>query len=370
MPGVELNLPIPSLSDTQTQVVTKTAQALTLIDSDLAAKVLPSEIDINSALNFAGNPATNVGYITLGGGTPGVVIPGAMYYNNGEWFVVDSTGTIQLTAAGALNLSVNGGIGGDYIATAALLSFNSAGSKYIFLGAAAASIVDIDVRKVILEGTSATVTIGVDAALVSNKVINIKSLPTVGVGLLLYDSAAQAIIDGSTFAMTDTATFSGILNVTGALTTSGTTTFTTGFTGANKNVFTKETPFTLGPGSSNVSASTFDNVSSSADGAWTWRSEPFDLAVGDKITSALLRVTRNSATTAITANIKKRNVVTGTTTVIQSQAGGGIGTADLTVTVGAPVAIASRERWYFEITGTQTTGISDAIIGASVTWTT
>lgn len=372
MPGVDLNLPIPSLSDTQTQVVTKTAQALTLIDADLAAAVLPSEININSALSFNGNPATNVGYVTLGGGTPGAVIPGTMYYNNGEWFLVDSTGTIQITSNGFINVSGTGGIGGDYIAVGALVSYNSAGSKYIFFGNGAVSIVDIDVRKVILEGAGpATVTIGVDASLVTNKVVNFKSLPTVNVGLLAYDAAAQAIVDGSTVAITQPTTFTGLTTFNGVPTFNAAANFAAGFTGTDHNTYTKEIPFTLGPTSNNVSLAATDQVLTSATGTWLWRSEPYDLTVGEKVTSLLLRLSRAVGNANIAAAVKKRNVVTGAVTTVNSNTYTSTGAGDLTVTVASPTAIASRERWYAEVSGdtTGSGGLQDAILGAAVTWT-
>jgi len=359
MPGIELNLPIPSLSDTQTQVVTKTAQALTAIDADLAAPVLPSEININTALPFNGNAATNVGYITFGGGTPGGTIPGAIYYNNGEWFVVDSTGTIQITNGGQLNVAVNGGIGGDYIAVSALLSYNSAGSKYIFFGAGGSTIVDVDVRKVILEGTSATVTLGVDASLVANKVVNFKSLPTSGVGLVAYDSAATAIVDGSTVAITAATTFNGLVTLNG------------GYIGPNHGSFTKEVPFTLGPGVTTANINTFDLITSTA-AVWMWHSEPLDVAVGDKITTVLARVVKPTGVTTITVALKKRNSLTGAITTIQtSSTPTGAGTYDVTISIGSPTAVAVRERWYIEVTGDGASGFGtgEQIGGLSYTWT-
>lgn len=360
MPGIELNLPIPSLSDTQTQVVTKTAQALTLIDADLAASVLPSEININSALSFNGNPATNLGYLTMGGGTPGAVIPGAMYYSGGEWFVVDSVGTIQLTNGGIINIAGSGGIGGDYVAVNALVSYDSAGSKYKFFGAAAASFVDVDVRKVILEGAGpATVTIGVDASLIANKVVNFKSLPTANVGLVAYDASAQAIVDGSTNNITAAHTFTGAL------------TFSAGYTGIDHGSYTKEVPFTLGPGSSGVNISTFDKVTSTT-AAWTWRSEPLDIDVGHKISTVLARITKPAVPDNVTVSLKKINVTTGTISNIQSATTGTVAaTVDVPINIASPTAAVARERWYIEVSGDGGSGFGagDLILGLSFTRT-
>jgi len=40
--------------------------------------------------------------------------PGGMYYYNDEWYLVTTTGAIQVTVGGLLNVTVNGGISGDY----------------------------------------------------------------------------------------------------------------------------------------------------------------------------------------------------------------------------------------------------------------
>lgn len=357
MPGVDLNLPIPSIADTQTIVITKIAQALTLIEDDLTPQILPSEININSALDFGGNTALNVGYATFGGGAPSSTIPGAIYYNNGEWFLVDSIGAVQVTANGTLNLSVNGGIGGDYSAVSALVSYDNASSRYRFFGSGGLTLVDLDARNVTLNSTTRTVTLGVDAALSANKVVNFKSLPTVNIGLLAYDAASTAIVDGSTNPITAAATFNSTVTFNGAVALNA------GFT---HGTFTQEIPFTLGPGCNNVAIGGFDAVNVIAAAAYTWRSEPLPLRVGEKILTCLARLTR-SAVANINVAIKKRNSLTGAITTIQTAAFAGA-TGDLTVTVGAPTAIVSRERWYIEITGGDGTSSGDSILGLQMTW--
>lgn len=346
MPGINLNLPIPSLSDTQTVVVTKIASALTSINTDLAAPVLASEMNINSGLNFNGNAALNLGYATFGGGTPGAVIPGAIYYNNGNWFLVDGTATIQITNAGALNFTLNGGIGGDYAAVSALLSYDNAGTRYRFFGSGGTTLVDLDARKLALNGTSAIVTLGVDAALLANKTINIKSLPAANVGLLAYDAAATALVDGATVAITASPTFTNSVTFNGGITVNGNIQANGLIKHGN---YSKEVSLTTAPGE----AISPIGVTYSTSGVLytTWVSEPMTtqgLIVGDVIQSITIRLTKvGTNVTSLTLNKKPfngANVQVQTTTSVTN------GAQDLTLTIGSPVAIASRERWFLTVT--------------------
>lgn len=361
MPGINLNLPIPSLSDTQTVVVTKVAQALTAINTDLADPVLASEISITSGLNFGGNPALNVGYIAFGGGTPGAVIPGTIFYNNGNWFLVDGTTTIQITSAGALNLVLNGGIGGDYAAVSALLSYDNAGTRYRFFGAGGTTLVDLDSRKLALNGTNAIVTFGVDNALLANKTINIKSLPAANVGLLAYDAAANALVDGSTVAITASPTFTNAVTFNGNITVNGNIQ-------ANGQIkhgtYSKEISLTASPSGSN-------SVTYDGNGVLdfvTWISEPFTTAgliVGDIPQAIILRTIKSNANVTSWTIQRKPfdaaaiDVATGSYTTI--------GTSDQTLTIGSPVAIAAREKWYLILNGAA--GGTDAITSMTLQYT-
>lgn len=346
MPGIDLNLPIPSLSDTQTIVVTKVAQALTAIDTDLAAPVLASEISITTGLEFNGNPALNVGYVTFGGGTPGATIPGAIFYNNGNWFLVDGTATIQITSAGALNLTLNGGIGGDYAAVSALLSYDNAGTRYRFFGAGGTPLVDLDARKLALNGTSAIVTFGVDNALIANKTINIKSLPAANVGLLAYDAAANALVDGSTVAITASPTFTNAVTFNGNITVNGNIQ-------ANGQIkhgtYSKEISLTAAPGLS--TGVTYDGGGDGVSDFTIWVSEPFTAAgliVGDIPQAIIIRTNKSNAnSTSWTINRRPFN---GAPVSVAAGNYSTSGVSDQTLTIGSPIAIVARERWYLQIT--------------------
>lgn len=113
MPGVNLNLVLPSLTDTFAVTLGKINTALSTIGDDLSPKIVPSEININTSVPFAGNAATGLGSMQLiGGNVP--TATGSVYYNAGAFYLIDGVQTIKLTNAGAINVAGVKGIGGDY----------------------------------------------------------------------------------------------------------------------------------------------------------------------------------------------------------------------------------------------------------------
>lgn len=132
MIGTPLNLSLPLTSDTMVGVVTKTATALSQIADSIADQAAPSALNINTALPFGGNWASSVGGLVLvDGNNPSA--PGSLYYHNGEFFLVDSTGAIQITNTGTLNVASLGTIGGDYGgANTALESYVASANEYRF----------------------------------------------------------------------------------------------------------------------------------------------------------------------------------------------------------------------------------------------
>lgn len=181
MIGTYLSLDLPLLSDTLVNVVAKTATALSLLRDSIAAEATPAAIDINAALEFGGNWAQDVGGVILADGNPPSAA-GSIYYHNGEFYAIDSTGAIQLTNTGALNIASVGTIGGDYGgANPAAVIYNAANNEYRFYqnetlsewgGLVAGSIK--------IEGASGSVDIVPGAGLSSNVTM---TLPTVALTL-------------------------------------------------------------------------------------------------------------------------------------------------------------------------------------------
>lgn len=116
--------------------------ALTLIDahdhtSGKGPRITPSAINVNADLTFAGNAATNLKAIAF--------TAQASYTTNNALWVNSSNNDLyyrragtdnRLTVNGVLNVSLVGGIAGDYAASAASLYYDDAAEAYRFLEAA------------------------------------------------------------------------------------------------------------------------------------------------------------------------------------------------------------------------------------------
>lgn len=133
MIGTNLNLDLPTLSDPLATIVSKTVTALSAIQVSIADKATPSALNINSALSMGGNQLTSVGSVTLADGNASAAA-GTIYYHLGEFYLIDATGAIQLTASGAINVAGVGGIGGDYGGSnPAQVTYDNASVQYRFM---------------------------------------------------------------------------------------------------------------------------------------------------------------------------------------------------------------------------------------------
>jgi hypothetical protein len=338
MPGVNLNLSLPSLSDSMSTVVTKLVQALNTVQNDLAPKIAAGIININAALPCNGNPLTSVGYVTLASGqTP--TTAGSIYFNNGEFYLVDAAGAIQLTASGAINVGVVGGITGMNATTAAVTYVN--GSQTFQFTSNVGVYAKIQAANVILQGTNSTVTLGVDNAVVTPLTINIKSLPAAGISQLVYNASTATLEDGAVTAATNATTFNAK--------------WTIGGSGDYAHTFLKEAavPFVGSGADSNVTVTGLGITTTSA--APHWQSPihtAWGLRVGDRI--KLIDIVFSTAP-AGTYNfslfkIDTSHATEGGDTLIQSFSVTNPGSGTLSqVSVTSPVAIATTERWFFTV---------------------
>jgi hypothetical protein len=194
MPGVDLNLDLPSLSDNLSDIVSKIVIALAAIEDDLADDVTPSEFNVNTALSLAGNTLTNAGSVLLvSGNVPSAA--GSIYYDSGEFYAIDSTGVIQLTDAGNLNAASLGTIGGDFGgANPAQVTYDDASGEYRFTEDTGV-YADLVADDVVLMGASGSVRLGVAAGITTARQFLFDDLPTSGITLLAYDSATSTVED-------------------------------------------------------------------------------------------------------------------------------------------------------------------------------
>lgn len=132
MIGTRPTVSLPLLSDTLATLVSKVTTSINNIADSIADKATPAGLNVNAPLSLAGNTLINVASLALVAGTLPTA-PGSMYYSGGEFYLIDSTGAVQVTSLGQLNHSAFGVIGGDYGgANPALISYDTATQQYRF----------------------------------------------------------------------------------------------------------------------------------------------------------------------------------------------------------------------------------------------
>jgi hypothetical protein len=191
MPGTDLNLDLPDLEDQFAVIVSKLVTALAAIEDDLAEKVVPAEFNVNTAMSFNGNALTNVGSLKMVMGNPSDV-PGTLYYQDGEWYMVDSTGVIQVTSNGALKVTGTGGIGGDYGSGNEELYYDVSTQTYHFTSSPGV-YGDVKADDVVLTGSAGTLRLQVDAALTGDRVFSFKTLNSSGTHFLVYNATTSTV---------------------------------------------------------------------------------------------------------------------------------------------------------------------------------
>lgn len=365
MIGTDLNLQIPSLSDTYAQMVAKTAAGLQAIEDSLADKATPAALNINAPLDFGGNAVINCTSVQLAdGNTPGVA--GSLFYHLGEFYAVDSTGIVQITANGQINAAGIGGIGGDYGGVnPAAVTYDNASSQYRFYSnGGTGAWADLAARSVILEGTNGTVQLKVDDAINVSRILSVKSLPGSGVKLLVYNAATSTLEDASV-------TNPDGLTVDGNISATGTGTFTTSVTSAAYHVTAAQTHIVsphlaIEAGGYTHTRTAFgitlDNTTNSVV-------YPVVLPVGAIIAGFKLFVDKASPSGYLHAQMQKYNGATGALTNV----GGGVssGTPNGFVTmsdVTATGTIATNEHWFVTLT-VSFIGYSDQLLQLEVTYT-
>lgn len=213
MPGVDLNLDLPSVSDTLATIVSKLVTAVSTIADDLEAKVVPAEINVNTALGMNGSALTNLGSAQFVAGNPPTTA-GSVYYNGGEFYAIDSTGTIRLTLNGALDAASIGGIGGDYGgANPANVTYDTASQEYRFK-VNTTTWADLVCDDVVLMGASGSVRLSCDSGITIARQINVNELPASGISMLTYDASTSRLADAQTVRATNVVKAT-IVDVTG-----------------------------------------------------------------------------------------------------------------------------------------------------------
>lgn len=198
MPGVNLNLDLPNVTDTMATMVAKTKAALSAIQDDLAPKVVASELNINSSLSFNGNTLTGLGSATLvSGNVP--TAAGSLYYTGGEFYAIDGTGTVKLTNVGQIAVAGVKGIGGDYgnVGNNANVYYDNASGEYRFFDGTGTGYGTLLAKKLVLKNaTGFAPTFQASASQAANyNVITPVALPAAA-QVVTIDNAGQLKDDG------------------------------------------------------------------------------------------------------------------------------------------------------------------------------
>lgn len=181
-------------------VVSKLVTAISAIEDDLTDKVVPAEININGSLSMNGATLTNTGAVQFVSGNDPTAA-GSVYYSAGEFYAIDSTGVVQLTANGALNFAAAGAIVGDYGGVnPAKVTYNDAAGEYRFTEDTGVWA-DLVADDLVLKSASGSVRFGVTNDITTDRSFFIKSLPASGISILTYDASDSSVSAGSVSAV-------------------------------------------------------------------------------------------------------------------------------------------------------------------------
>lgn len=201
--GDPITSPIPAVNSSGTQYATDINALLKEIVTRLESTV-PFSALAGGTLDLDGQNITDVGYVSFsnGTGTPASAPAGRIVYSNGEFWLINSTGAIQITSGVAINSASIGGITGDYGGeNPAQLRFTDASHTYSFYddyagGAWAYNKVrGIDVTA---GATSAFYNRITFAGSANNNVILFDDKPASGRSVVVYDAAGKLFHNDAT----------------------------------------------------------------------------------------------------------------------------------------------------------------------------
>lgn len=280
-------------------------------------------------------------------------------------FLDASARDVKLTNGGAINVSLVGGIGGDYSSVSALLSFDDATDSYWLQQQgsprpwARARVGDVDIYETAASIVN-RVRLSSPAALAASYALTFPAaLP--GSTSVLQVSSAGAITASNTIAnavtMSSTATVGSTLGVTGLITA------TAGLTAAVNQHLTVSGTGRLKHGAMElvVPAADFQALTPgstealNSNGYWVFAAPPNDtveapvrLPVGARILSVTWSANNGGSGSSFTLNLKKRTNA-GVTSTVDGGTAGGSGTGFTTFARSSINAtLATGEAWWLE----------------------
>lgn len=329
MIGTDLNLVLPTLGDSYSDAIAKIAIALSSVEDSLGDKATPAVLNINEALNLQGNALTNISSLILAAGNL-TNLAGSIFYYNGEFYAVDATGTVQLTANGALN-ATPGSI--TNLVSPAAVTWDSASQEFRFTTNNTPTYADLVCDDVVLKGATGSVRLDVHSAIATSRSMIVKSLPTTGCSFLVYKATDSTVEDSAV--NTDAKTVAG--DVT--------------FAADIKHSSVRNLNVSLNPAASSTNVTLgVHGLTVASAGVWGWTGPSLALKAGDRITKIGVRIS-----TASSQNITMRLYKTtdyGVATVIHTYTfnpGTIAGLYSQTVTV--PETIGTDQFQFVELSG-------------------
>jgi hypothetical protein len=155
MPGSPLNLDLPTLSDLWPTWSEKALDAFEAIEADLEAPVMFSEMSADDDLDANNFGIESLSHLTFYAGNSADIPVNGIGFKDGDLWVTDGAGNqIQLITGGAINIANAGGIGGDYVSSGALVSFDNGSDTYQFYDNTGTAFADVQAAAFVLEGVS------------------------------------------------------------------------------------------------------------------------------------------------------------------------------------------------------------------------
>lgn len=375
MYGVAHTSTIPTVSVTAGPTyATQINAAISELRATVDAKVTPAGMDINANLSFLSggtySAAIDLGRVNFQNRASTIAAasnPVALFAANGELYYNDnSSRQIQVTNAGALNLSATGGITGSGYGSAGVeVNWNTANTEYRFKsGSGADDFAHIKANDLLLNDGSgnfirfASPAIASDYTVTWPTAVPASTLPV----LMASDGTLSA---SGTLANLVTFTTSGNGTVGGTLTSTGLITATAGVTAAaNQHVTVSGTGrFKHGsmeriiPGPAAISADWTISYAVNATGAsWLYGSGgailfPLDFAIGTRITQIDV-FARFDGTTSKTLGFRQTD---GTTLTSQTAASttdfGATPGYTISLVLSPQVTIANGNMYYVSVSG-------------------
>ncbi len=207
MPGVALNLVLPTLADTFSDIVAQLVTAVEAIEADLEPRITAGELNIDTELSVGGAPVTNVGGLRLTGGETAVA--GSVYIDDDDEFhLVTTAGDIQLTLNGGINVTALGSIGGDYGGVnPAAVTYDDASGEYRFTEDTGDWAI-LAAESIRLHGTLGAILIKVNAA-ATGYTLTLPPAPASTLALQMSSAGLVSTSNAFTGAVSSTSTVTG-----------------------------------------------------------------------------------------------------------------------------------------------------------------